>query len=340
MTQLTKLFIFLAQEVNTTSTDSGSTSSTISTKAMRDIVDKLKLDRHRSSTKNTYYVIWKCFNKFLIRLDHKPKTWEERLTLYMAFLVDNKRKSSTINSYVSAIKAVLFDDGEILNEDRLLLASLSNACKRNNDRIRTRLPICKNMLNLLISVLPEMFGSEQPYLVTLYRALFATAYYGLFRVGELTISQHVVKVADVHIGINKKKLLFVLRSSKTHGLNVKPQMVKISSTANCNSTVQKDGMKHYCPFVLLQDYITVRKGMKSKSEPFFVFFDRTPVTANHFRKLLKATIKAVGLNEALYSCHSLRGGRAVDLFSMKVSVQSIMALGRWRSSSVYEYLKY
>ena len=47
-------------------------------------------------------------------------------------------------------------------------------------------------------------------------ALFATAYYGLFRVGEITDSQHAVKACDVHIGVNKRKLLFILRTSKTH----------------------------------------------------------------------------------------------------------------------------
>ena len=304
------------------------------------IVDRLKSERHRSSTRNTYYVIWKCFNKFLIRLDHKPKTWEERLTLYVAFLVDKKRKSSTINSYVSAIKAVLHDDGEELVEDRLLISALSNACKQKNDKIRTRLPIGKNLLNLLLSVVSDIFEGEQPYLVTLYRALFATAYYGLFRVGELTLSQHVVKVNDVHIGINKKKLLFVLHTSKTHGKNVKPQMVKICSTSH-NAKRNIDKRKRlFCPFRLLQEYITARKGLKSLDEPFFVFHDRSPVTANHFRTTLRASIKAIGLNESLYNCHSLRGGCAVDLFSMQVSVQSIMALGRWRSLSVYEYLRY
>ena len=54
-------------------------SSTISTREMQLIVDKLKCERNRSSTKANYYGIWKKFNEFFIRLDDKPSTWEERI---------------------------------------------------------------------------------------------------------------------------------------------------------------------------------------------------------------------------------------------------------------------
>ena len=53
--------------------------------------------------------------------------------------------------------------------------------------------------------------------MALYMALFSTAYFGLFRVGELTASKHVVKAVNVRIGQNKNKILFILDSSKMHG---------------------------------------------------------------------------------------------------------------------------
>ena len=43
----------------------------------------------------------------------------------------------------------------------------------------------------------------QMYLKKLYMAIFAPAYYGLFCIGELTDSPHVVKTCDVHIALNK-----------------------------------------------------------------------------------------------------------------------------------------
>ena len=64
-----------------------------------------------------------------MRLDTKPSTWEERLVLFVRFLIQQRRKSTTIRSYISAIKSVLRDDGEELNEDIFLLKSLTRACK-------------------------------------------------------------------------------------------------------------------------------------------------------------------------------------------------------------------
>ena len=115
--------------------------TTISTSAVQEIVNRLKLARHRQSTKQIYYSVWKLFNEFFIKLDRKPHAWEDRIVLFIGYLIDNHRQSSTIRSYISAIKAVLQDDGIILDQDQALLTSLTRACRLQNDRVRTRLPI-------------------------------------------------------------------------------------------------------------------------------------------------------------------------------------------------------
>ena len=96
----------------------------------------------------------------------------------------------------------------------------------------------------------QAFSIPQPFLTILFRAIFATAYYGLFRVGELTLSQHVAKAKDVHVGDNKNKLMIVLHSSKTHSEGDKPQIIKIRSTDNCHQ--KNDAI--FCPFKLIQIY--------------------------------------------------------------------------------------
>ena len=85
----------------------GSTSTTISTSELEGIVLRLEMERHRSSTQNQYYTVWKLFNEFFIKLDRKPLSWEDRLTLFVGYLVKSGKKSTTIKSYISAIKAVL-----------------------------------------------------------------------------------------------------------------------------------------------------------------------------------------------------------------------------------------
>ena len=201
---------------------------------MKKIVYQLELSRFRDSIRNNYYQIWKAFNKFVIKLDIKPDTWEERIILYVGYLISRKRQSRTIRSYISAIKAVLKENRIKLLENAYLLSSLTKACKLKNDRVKIRLPIQKDLLRVLLKGVKKKFcgtsDNQQPYLDILYRAIFITAYYGLFRVGELALGPHTILAKDVHIGQNKDKILFVLHSSKTHGKGDKPQMVKIEAT--------------------------------------------------------------------------------------------------------------
>ena len=227
--------------------DTDSSSSTISASAIRNIVDKLKLQGRRSSTRRIYYTIWKLFNNFFICLDVKPDTWEDRLILFTGYLIENEKKSTMVKSYISAIKAVLREDGVIINEDRCLINSLTKACRYQNDRVRTYLPIGRDLMKLLLKKIDLVFPSQQPYLTTLYKAILSTAYFGLFRVGELTDSPHVMKTKDVNIGMNKNKLMFVLRTSKTHWKDVPLQIVKISSVA-----VEQDAKVEWVSFPITE----------------------------------------------------------------------------------------
>ena len=223
--------VFLAEAKHPnkkTSSKSSTASSQISTWEMNNIVKSLQNWQHRDSTKHNYYTIWKVFNAFILRLDKKPSDWESRLTLFVAFLVHNNRQSSTVESYISAIKAVLKSSNIAIREDKYLLCSLTRACHLQNDCIKTRLPIQRSMLGVLIRQIDTHFGS-QPFLCCLFKALYSTMYFGLLRVSEVASGVHSVLARDAHIGKNKRKFLFVLRTSKTHGKNSPPQMIKISS---------------------------------------------------------------------------------------------------------------
>ena len=162
---------------------------------------------------NNYLTIWCQFNHFLLKLDHKPKSWEDRATLFGASLFERGIQSSTMKSYMSAIKNTLTDDNYPWNSDLLVLSMLTKACKTVNDGINTKLPIHKNLLELLLFEVERMYDS-QPFLERMYKALFLIAYYSMFRIGELASGTHPVKAKDVHIVKNKNKLLFILYTSK------------------------------------------------------------------------------------------------------------------------------
>ena len=91
-----------------------------------------------------------------------------------------------MKSYISAIKAVLADVDVELSEDRVLLNSLTRACKLKYDTAHTRLKIKKSLLQAIIHTTLKIYD-DQPYLLILYRTMILTAYFGLFRIGEIAI---------------------------------------------------------------------------------------------------------------------------------------------------------
>ena len=315
----------------------------ISTSEIQNIIFKLKSQHHRDSTRNNYYAIWKTFNKFFIRLYCKPTTYEDRLTLFVGHLVHQNKKASTVKSYISAIRAVLFEVNVELQEDETLLMALTKACKLRNDTIKIRLPIQRGMLAILMNQLNIIYDS-QPYLRVLYRAMLITAYFGLFRISKLAKGAHPVLARDVHIGRNKKKMLFILRTSKTHGKGSKPQLIKISSSRAKNSVDrQLDTADHCitlpCPFEELHIFLQRRGTYDSDSEPFFIFRNKQPVTPNNFRIVLRKALTCRGFDQCNYNTHSLCLGRSCDLYKLGLSVESIKKLGRWKSNVVFHYLR-
>ena len=246
----------------------------------------------------------------------------------MAYLIQKKKaKSQTVRSYVSAMRSVLQDNKIELYEDKVLLSALTQASKLKNNAIRTHLPIQKNLLLELLKNTNEYYmDHQQPYLARLYQAMFSTAYFGLFRICEIMVTpaNHAIAVTDVHVGWNKQKILFILRTSKTHNKGSQLQMVKIS-TRPLGSEKKNNG---YCPYELLRDYINIRLKYHCAQEPFFIFRDRSPVTAENFHSTLRILLAAVGFDATNYSGHSFRIGRSSDLMKYGVSVETIKKLGR------------
>ena len=318
---------------------SSSTSTSISTDEIENIINELKLHQYRDSTRKNYYGVWKTFNQFFVKLDKKPNNWEDCISLFAAYLIDQEHKSMTVKSYVSAIKVVLGQANIAVQKDTCLLKSLTQVCRLTKDKVSIRIPIQKDLLNIVLKSTEQYFGERgQTYLRFLYMSLFSTAYYGMFRVGELTEGPHTIKACDVHIGQNKNKILFILRSLKMHNKGDLPQMIKISSSMTGESR-EKKKCNYYCPYHLFRTYLSLCRGFLQDSENFFVFFDRTPVMPTHFRSNLKSMLNFAGLETCYYSPHGLRSGRSIDLLSYGVSVETIKKLGQWKSNAVYAYLK-
>ena len=239
---------------------------------------------------------------------------------------------------MSGIKSLLLTDKYKWNDDLLIVSSLTKACRRINDKVSTRLPIHCSLLELMLFELQRKFSEEnQWYLECLYKAIFILGYYGLLRISELVFSEHVLKAANVHMGLNKDKLLLVLYSLKTHGKGQRPQRIKIVS----NRTEKSGHYLHsnFCPFKVINCYIQVRGNYECMSEPFFIFRDRSLVKAFQARNMLKLLITRLGLDCKNYGMQSLRIGRTSDLVKYNYSIEEVQRMGRWHSNAVYKYIR-
>ena len=289
--------------------------------------------KHRKSTKSTYHKVWQKFNNFLIQLDKIPQDWESRLALYVTHMYLEKMKSTTIRSYVCAVRSILADDGYELKESKMLFSALTRATRLCNDRVINRFPIQKGLLRLLLFEFDRILNekAQQDYLTKMYQCMAIFGYYGLLRIGEMATGQHPILACNVHKDNMKQKILLILFTSKTHGLESRPQKIKIWS-----DTENKDV---FSPFQVTQDYLEVRGDYYHDLEQFFIFRDGTPVKPCQFRRLLRKAIKNLGLNPKFYDTHSLRIGRASDLLKIGYSIDQIKQLGRWKSNAVFKYLR-
>ena len=98
------------------------------------VIDRLLSKTTRTSTSQNYLGIWRQFNKFVINLDVKPSSWEDRVTLFLGHKIEQGMKSTAVKCYVSAIKKLLVEDGYEWDDQKILLGSLTRACKLINDR--------------------------------------------------------------------------------------------------------------------------------------------------------------------------------------------------------------
>lgn len=222
---------------------------------------------------------------------------------------------------MSAIRYVLRHDGIEVNNTCCKLSSIIRAYKIHNDVVTVRRPIMSGLLKLiLIQVDKKFYDQGQPYLASLYKAIFVSAYYGLMRISEL-VGRHAVNTEDVHISktSSKAKVKYVLRLSKTHTKGKRPQIVDI------HPDYQVLGTK-FCPVSIISEFSKLRPPREVFGENYFVFSDGSPVTEHQVRAVLRQCIKTLNLPWKSFNFHGYRAGRATDLFKWNFSIDWIRRL--------------
>ena len=107
------------------------------------------------------------------------------LVLFIAYLVSQSYKPSTISSYGSATGYVHKLKAIPDPTSSFLILKLLRACYKQQTNFDTPMPIVKPMLERLMLTLVHT-GTDQ-YRQDLFQAMFALAFYAFLRISEITI---------------------------------------------------------------------------------------------------------------------------------------------------------
>lgn len=174
--------------------------------------------------------------------------------------------------------------------------------------------------------------NSSAYQTLLYQTLFLVAFYGFFRVGELTVKGAILKplvqIQDLHFQFkdNCVTAATIVITNFKHNLGRHPFPVVL----DCATGTE------FCPVNYLQRYCSMRGTILGA---LFCFSDGSPVKTSHFTQQLRQALNFCGLDSSKYKSHSFRSGAASFAADKGLSDARIHQLGCWKSDAFKLYIR-
>ncbi len=260
---------------------------------------------------------------------------QSTLCSYVAYLARQGLAPTKIKVYLSALRhAHIARDISVPQQSSMPKLKLvqqgitrTHGFKATNDK---RLPITPAHLRLLRT--HWGFSSREHNSIMLWAAA-TLAFFGFFRIGELTLpeGEHfspAIHLSPGDVGVNSKSkptmLQVHLKRSKTvqDGSGV---TVYIGATHN-----------ELCPVGAVLAYLVTRG---STPGPLFQFRSGKPLTRRNFTEQVRLALTAMGVNSRQFAGHSFRIGAATTAAECGLEDSTIKALGRWNSEAYQTYIR-
>ena len=292
--------------------------------------DEARLLFAHSLAKSTFNVYTTGFNNFKIFLQNFniPLVLPPPLHVvisYIAYLSMAGYANKSIRSYIEALSFVLKSHSVTDVTKHFLVTKMLTGHKRLVPSQDSRLPITLPILIDLCRVLANICYSN--YESLLFKAMFVLAFWALLRVSEIVKTnikgaEKILQFDDVKV--NKKTGIIELKIqwSKTDQCG-QGTMISLAQNRALNSSV--------CPFRALTQFLRVRGKHQG---PFFLHFNREPVTRYQFSSVLNAALGALGYQNLRIRAHSFRIGGATFYAQNGMTEDRLKAMGRWRSLSL------
>ena len=249
------------------------------------------------------------------------------LALFISYLSARKFASSTISTYVSALgyvhKLANFPDPT----KNVLVQKILAAHSKLYSAPDVRLPITCGVLQRLVLALNHTNSSA--YQRLLFQTMFLVAFYGFFRVGELTAKganlKPLVQIQNLNFQFKDNCVTIVIADYKHNSSRRSFSVVLDCATGT-----------DFCPVNYLQRYCSMR-GITPGA--LFCFADGSPVKTSHFAQQLRQALNFCGLDSSKYKSHSFRIGAASSAADNGLSDAQIRHLGRWKSDAFKLYIR-
>ena len=273
------------------------------------------------------WTLFKECQSFLLGAQATPASiplTTNQVCLYISFLHKNGYAPTSIVSFTSAIGYVHRISNVKDPTSSLLVQKLLSATLKLRPTVDPRLPITIIILQRLVSALSttvSCFSHRR-----LLRAMFVVAFFGLMRVGEITMSKDGVVPLHVNQVRITPDMVTITISKFKHNKSMRPVDIPLP----------KQDIQDICPVAALHDYLVYRGDSPG---PLFALSNLSPVKREFFIKHLRKTLSYCGFSWNQYKSHSFRIGGASYYADLGFSDAQIRLLGRWGSDAFLQYIR-
>ena len=208
-------------------------------------------------SRQSYHRAWYVYAQFSERFcDTASLTLPIKVTsvaLFISYLSAKRLAHATICSYISALTYVHKLRGLADPTKSFLISNLLTAQRRANPQLDVRLPITRSVLHSLVRSLE--FTSSSAYQRLLYSAMFLSALYGFFRVGQLASKSARAEAPVVHFD----QLTFLLEAGTPVVAKITIRQYKHNQSQRpFDVLIKRATSQPFCPVHVLLQFCTLR----------------------------------------------------------------------------------
>ena len=248
----------------------------------------------------------------------------DQVAMYVAYLHKEGYAPSSIISYTSALGYIHRLRGHVDPTTSVLVQKLIAGAVKVTPPALPRLPITLVILHRLLQAVDD--NIKHYFHRPLLKAMFIISFYGLMRMGEVSMSKHgLVPLQMDQLQITQERIIISITQFK---YNSKLTPVDIIFPRHQNPQL--------CPVVNLSSYLLLRGFQPG---PIFAYPSLAPVQRSFYSSKLSFLLKSIGCDVSRYQSHSFRIGGASYFAELGYTDSQIRLLGRWETNSFIRYIR-